>query len=597
MAISMSYFSVVVTLLLGFTIVAEAATVTYDFNITWVRANPDGRHERPTIGINGKWPLPIMTATKGDTIIVNVDNQLGNQSTTLHFHGLFMNGSTSMDGPASVTQCSIQPGSQFTYNFNVNQSGTYWYHSHDKGQYPDGLRAPLIISDPEFPYDFDEEMVLSVSDWYHEEMQTLIPKFLNKANPTGAEPVPQNALLNDTQNLTVSIQPGKTYLFHVVNMGALAGQYLWFEGHNMTIVEVDGVFTEKAETERIYISAAQRYSFLLTTKNETTSNYAFVSSMDTDLFDTLPEDLNWNATGWLVYDETKPNPDPSFIDEFDEFDDFTLVPFDKQPLLPEPDQMITLDVIMDNLGNGKGYAFFNNITYTSPKVPTLYTAMTTGEAATNPAVYGEFVHPFVLAKNEIVEIVVNNLDSGKHPFHLHGHTFQAIARSEEEAGPFDATNASQTVYPEIPMRRDTFVLRPEGHIVLRFQANNPGIWLFHCHIEWHVDQGLIATMVEAPLELQKSLVIPQSHFDTCAAGKIPYAGNAAGNTKDFLDLTGANVQPAPLPAGFTARGIVAMTFSIIAALLGLAVITWYGMADMGEAAKMAEREGLAQTSS
>lgn len=124
-------------------------------------------------------------------------------------------------------------------------------------------------------------MVLSVSDWYHEEMQTLIPQFLNKKNPTGAEPVPQNALLNDTQNLTVSIQPGKTYLFHVVNMGALAGQYLWFEGHNMTIVEVDGVFTEKAEAERIYIAAAQRYSFLLTTKNETTTNYAFVSSMDT----------------------------------------------------------------------------------------------------------------------------------------------------------------------------------------------------------------------------------------------------------------------------------------------------------------------------
>lgn len=56
----------------------------------------------------------------------------------------------------------------------------------------------------------------------------------------------------------------------------------------------------------------------------------------------------------MVYDETKPNPDPTFIDAFDEFDDFTLVPFDKQPLLPEPDQMITLDVIMDNLGNGKG---------------------------------------------------------------------------------------------------------------------------------------------------------------------------------------------------------------------------------------------------
>jgi iron transport multicopper oxidase len=59
------------------------------------------------------------------------------------------------------------------------------------------------------------------------------------------------------------------------------------------------------------------------------------------------------VTGWLVYDESKPLPTPSFVDELNAFDDFTLVPFDKKPLLPEADQVITLDVIMDNLGNGK----------------------------------------------------------------------------------------------------------------------------------------------------------------------------------------------------------------------------------------------------
>jgi iron transport multicopper oxidase len=163
----------------------------------------------------------------------------------------------------------------------LTQAGTYWYHSHDKGQYPDGLRAPFIISDPDFPYEYDEQFVLSVSDWYHEEMQLVIPKFINKANPTGAEPIPQSVLFNDTQNLTVPIQPGKTYLFQVVNIGAFAGQYIWFEGHNMTIVEVDGVYTDQAEAEMIYVAAAQRCSFLITTKNETTANYAFVSSMDT----------------------------------------------------------------------------------------------------------------------------------------------------------------------------------------------------------------------------------------------------------------------------------------------------------------------------
>lgn len=112
-------------------------------------------------------------------------------------------------------------------------------------------------------------------------MKTLIPKFLGKENPTGAEPVPQAALLNDTQNLMIPVKPGKTYLVHMVNMGAFAGQYVWFEGHNITIVEVDGVATFPAEAERLYISAAQRYSFLLRTKNETLSNYAFVASMDT----------------------------------------------------------------------------------------------------------------------------------------------------------------------------------------------------------------------------------------------------------------------------------------------------------------------------
>lgn len=117
MAISLSYFPILAAVMLACT--AQAATITYDFNITWVRANPDGACDRPTIGINGQWPLPIMTATVGDRVVVNVDNQLGNQTTTLHFHGLYMNGSTEMDGPAQVSQCGIPAGSQFTYDFTV----------------------------------------------------------------------------------------------------------------------------------------------------------------------------------------------------------------------------------------------------------------------------------------------------------------------------------------------------------------------------------------------------------------------------------------------------------------------------------------------
>lgn len=182
-------------------------------------------------------------------------------------------------------------------------------------------------------------------------------------------------------------------------------------------------------------------------------------------------------------------------------------------------------------------------------MPTLYTALSSGELATNEAVYGTWTHPFVLEKDEVVQITVNNLDSGRHPFHLHGHHFQALYRSEEEAGVFADANVTEADFPAAPMRRDTFVLYPDGNIVLRFRANNPGVWLFHCHIEWHVTSGLIATFVEAPLELQKSLKIPQDHLDACTKGGFQTTGNAAGNTVDLLDLTGEPTPPAPLPTG------------------------------------------------
>jgi iron transport multicopper oxidase len=149
-------------------------------------------------------------------------------------------------------------------------------------QYPDGLRGPLIIHDPDSPYkdDYDEEIVLTLADWYHQLPSSLFPGFASYKNPTGAEPVPDAALMNDTQGLKIPIAPGKTYMFRVINMGAFAGQYFWIEGHNMSIIEVDGVYTEQASADLIYVAAAQRYSFLLTARNDTQANFAITGSMD-----------------------------------------------------------------------------------------------------------------------------------------------------------------------------------------------------------------------------------------------------------------------------------------------------------------------------
>lgn len=210
------------------------------------------------------------------------------------------------------------------------------------------------MHDPEDPHKdlYDEEIVLTLSDWYHDLMHGLLAGFISVANPSGAEPVPQAALLNDTQNLAIKIQPGKTYLFRMINMGAFAAQYVWFEEHTMKVVEVDGIYTEPMDAEMIYLTAAQRYSVLVTAKNDTNSNFAFVGSMDQDLFDAIPDGLNPNVTGWLVYDDSKEKPAPKDIEAFEPFDDFTLVPYDKEQLLDKVDRSITLDLKMDNLNDG-----------------------------------------------------------------------------------------------------------------------------------------------------------------------------------------------------------------------------------------------------
>ena len=93
-------------------------------------------------------------------------------------------------------------------------------------------------------------------------------------------------------------------------------------------------------------------------------------------------------------------------------------------------------------------------------------------------------------------------------------------------------------------------------------------------------------MIEAPLDLQASgLRIPEDHLAACAAQGIPVAGNAAGNTVDLTDLSGERLPPDPLPKGWAARGIVAMAFSVLSAVLGCGFVGWYGMEEIGQVAK------------
>lgn len=375
----------------------------------------------------------------------------------------------------------------------------------------------------------------------------------------------------------------------LINIGASVAQYFYIEDHTFRIIEIDGVYVELQEADTLYIAVAQRYSILVTMKNSTSKNYPIVTVADSVLLDTISPDLKLNQTNWLQYDVNADHPQAimtvDIASDLIPYDDMKLVPHDRMGLLSEADMTIDVTVIMANLDNGAGYAFFNNISYTKPKVPTLYSVLTSGDYATNAEVYGEYTHPMILEHNQVVEIVLNNGDTGSHPFHLHGHNFQLINRSpsygahfydyvDGDPVPYDATNHSS--FPFYPARRDIFVLPPQGYFVIRFVADNPGVWLFHCHIDWHMSQGLAMSLIEAPKQIQEQMSLTDNEISVCEAAKMDYKGNAAGNMEDLFDLTGENKQVVCLPAGFTAKVIVAMVFSCVSAFLGMAFITVYG---------------------
>ena len=166
----------------------------------------------------------------------------------------------------------------------------------------------------------------------------------------------------------------------------------------------------------------------------------------------------------------------------------------------------------------------------------MFTALSAPAAyVMNPAIYGH-VNPRILTFNSTIEVTVNNHDTRAHPFHLHGHNFQVLTRGEG-----GALWPGLITPPPYPMKRDTIVVYGGSSVTIRFRADNPGINLFHCHTEWHVENGLTATFIEAPDVLQSyRLYVPKSHKVACDRLKIPRKGNAAGNVKDWLDLRGAN---------------------------------------------------------
>ncbi|KAF8631818.1 hypothetical protein AX15_002187 [Amanita polypyramis BW_CC] len=225
-------------------------------------------------------PTPLIVGNIGDQFRINVIDQLNDTTmittTSIHWHGLFQKGTNWADGPVGVNQCPIVPGHSFLYQFYVpGQAGTFWYHSHHRTQYCDGLRGPLVVYDPHDPlksmYDIDDEStVITLADWYH------IPAPSEPLIPT-----PASILINglgryvqgpNSPLAVINVRPNRRYRMRLVSVSCDPNFMFSIDNHNMTVIESDGVSTNPVTVNQIQIFAGQRYSFVLNT-NQPVGNY------------------------------------------------------------------------------------------------------------------------------------------------------------------------------------------------------------------------------------------------------------------------------------------------------------------------------------
>lgn len=167
------------------------------------------------------------------------------------------------------------------------------------------------------------------------------------------------------ENATLPFEPGKTYRLRVINSSAFAMFFFWIDGHDMRIIEVDGVRclhalasfvldaktprhfqtdVEESPTDLLTLTVAQRYSVLVTARNDTSQNWMIHANMDTDMFDTVPPALNPNITSSITYSGSAPVTDSGLINEYHDVDDIALVPVEVVPQLPPATKTIELEV-------------------------------------------------------------------------------------------------------------------------------------------------------------------------------------------------------------------------------------------------------------
>ncbi|OQV04908.1 hypothetical protein CLAIMM_09722 [Cladophialophora immunda] len=460
--------------------------------------NPDGFASLPVQLFNNSFPGPRIQACWGDQVHITVHNKLaGNNTndnpgngTTVHWHGFRQLHSAYMDGVNAVTQCSIAPNTNFTYIFNITQYGTSWYHSHYSLQYAAGALGPFTVYGPTSK-DYDHQLYpIIMSDWLH---QSVYQKWDASIQSSGKQIFVDNILQNGVGHWPppvdishkpkfheVFFQKGVKYLMRLINGAADTTFVFSIDDHKFWVISTDFVAIEPYYTDHVVVGIGQRYNIIVDANPEGyTSDHSY-------WIRTTPAT---NCMPWTV-GRIRHHVDPLYLN---------IQPMKGYPYWP-CDQTVNRFELVPNHPmwlNFSGPTLWNlDQDFTEKGWLAVVDTNDTREEEwvqltiiSGPKKSGTPLLPHPVPKVPGVFV------PGEHPIHLHGHDFAVLDQCVPDGQTAcDVARANLTLAN--PPRRDVAFLPDKGYLILAFRADNPGVWIMHCHIAFHASSGLAVQIVE-----------------------------------------------------------------------------------------------------
>ncbi|KAK3334531.1 Cupredoxin, partial [Neurospora tetraspora] len=432
--------------------------------------------------------------------------------TSIHWHGIRQFGEGNQDGANGVTECPIPPGSMKSYTFHVTQYGTSWYHSHYSNQYGNGVVGALIVNGPASAnYDIDLGPYM-IQDYYRQTADRLhyVAELVQNGPPPDSSTITfRGKSINPTGSGgsydRLVLTPGKKHLLRLINASVDNSFTISLVGHNFTVISTDLVPITPVVRSKLFMAVGQRYDVIVEA-NQAVGNYWLNATLEaagncgTSQNKFPAAIIQYSGASSTALPTNKGTPVTAACAGESGF-----APIVKRTISSSLFAPSTLPISLNTPTKPQGQVFEWRIR--------------------NTPIVVEWDHPvleYILEGNNsfpaainLVEVpsadtwtfwVLQNDFALPHPIHLHGHDFLTLGIG---TGTFSASTMLNQLNFNNPIRRDVVQIPGGGWLVMAYKTDNPGLWLMHCHIGWHVAMGLGIQFLERKSEIKQLMKLDQ----------------------------------------------------------------------------------------